>query len=192
MKLRKYLYKSNYCSKIIFLLVFSFLFCLFENFFNCDLFTIKITDPVEYHFKILTINSILSGFSLTNLGILISITNEELVKKLAGTDILLKRNILISYSIIFGSISIITSLIFVININIKFPALVKNFLSDYFIILEIVSLYISIFYFLLSLRKMLQLLTYLYKPQKKYIGEKRRHLENQLAKSIESIDEDHD
>ena len=66
----------------------------------------------EYHTNILTINSIFSGFALTNLGILLTMSDDQLIKKLEGTDILKKRNIVIGHSIIFG-----------VNFNIHFSIL---------------------------------------------------------------------
>ncbi len=190
MKLSKYLYKKNYYIKVCFVLIISLLICLIGNIFHVYIFVINIRDPIEYHFKILTVNSILSGFSLTNLGILISVSGDQLVEKLKGTDILLKRNTLISYSIIFGSVSIFISLLFVVNINININSVFSTYIGNYFFILEMLSLFISIIYFLLSVRKMIQLLSYLYVPKKIYTCDKVIKIKQQMEDSVKPIDED--
>ena len=41
----------------------------------------------EFHMDILTVNSIFCGFELTNLGILVSLTSDDAVKKLKGTEV---------------------------------------------------------------------------------------------------------
>ena len=41
----------------------------------------------EFHMDILTVNSIFCGFELTSLGILVSLTSDDAVKKLKGTEV---------------------------------------------------------------------------------------------------------
>lgn len=189
-KISEYLYNKNYTFKVILVLIISLIVCLIGNIFHFYLFVINISDPIEYHFKILTINSILSGFSLTNLGILISVSGDQLIEKLKGTDILVKRNILISYSIIYGSFSIFISLIFVVNIDIKLNKVLLGYISNYFLILEMFTLFLSIVYFLLSVRKIIQLLSYIYIPKKTYTPEKYNRIKQQMEDSIKPADED--
>ena len=184
MKISKYLYKKDYYVKVVIIMLIALIICLAGNLSGKYIFSVEINDPVEYHFKILTINSILSGFSLTNLGILISISGDQLVEKLKGTDILLKRNILISYSIIYGAISIFMSLLFVVNINISIPTIAKEYILNYFLILEMMTLFLSIIYFLLSVRKMIQLLSYIYIPKKIYTCDKIDAIRKQMDESV--------
>lgn len=185
-KIKKIVYEKDYKFKIIVVFIFTMLMCIvgcFTEYYLVPMPTLKVT---EYHMGILTINSILSGFSLTNLGILISISDDQLVKKLEGTDILIKRNVVISHSIIFGAISIGLSFLFVLNLNLsilgfmgKWLAFIKCFVFN----LEIVSLCISIFYFLISIKKMIQLLSYIYVPKITYTSEKQERLKNQIEAS---------
>lgn len=191
MKLGKYLYKTNYTTKVMLVFLIALIVCIIGNVFDFYVFEVEITDPVEYHFKILTVNSILSGFSLTNLGILISVSGDQLIEKLKGTDILVKRNVLISYSIIFGAISIIISLVFVVNINLKINDTLKIYLDNFMFILEMLSLYLSIIYFLLSVRKMIQLLSYIYIPKKVYTCDKINKIKKQMEESV-NFEEDDD
>ena len=173
------------------MLVFSLILSLWDDIFEYYLIYITVEDSVEYHFNIITINSILSGFSLTNLGILISISSDQLIKKLEGTDILIKRNVLISYSIIYGAISILISLFFVLDLRLVIKGVSISFISDFFFTAEIVALILSVVYFLLSLRKMIQLLSYIYIPKRKYTAAKISLIKNQMDNSIkEKTNED--
>ena len=83
-------------------------------------------NSVDYHTDILTVNSIFCGFALTNLGILLTISDDQLIKKLEGTDILQKRNSVIGHSIIFGAISIFISMFWVLKINFNFLRKIFN------------------------------------------------------------------
>lgn len=168
----------------------SLLICLIGNIGKVYVFKVDISNPVEYHFKVLTVNSILSGFSLTNLGILISISSDQLIEKLKGTDILMKRNILISYSIIFGAISIFLSLLFVVNIGIENDNTIINSIVHFLFITEIVSMFLSIIYFMLSIRKMIQLLSYIYIPQQKYTCDKIQRIKEQMENSVSKEEND--
>ena len=116
-QLKSIVYNKNYKSKIIIVLLISVILGFIGYYKNVFIFEYP-PNADDYHMNILTINSILSGFSLTNLGILISISDAQLIKKLEGTDLLNKRNVVISYSIIFGSMSIVASLLFIFKINI--------------------------------------------------------------------------
>lgn len=182
--LRKIVYRKNYMGKVLLLFLFSAIVCAISKFTDFCLFYIDIGNPVEYHFNIITVNSILSGFSLTNLGVLISVSSDQLIEKLKGTDILIKRNILISYSIIFGAISIFISLLFVLNFELAINNIVIELIHEFLFALEICSLILSIIYFLLSLRKMIQLLSYIYVPRNKYSEEKIELIKKQLNDNV--------
>ena len=190
-KIKSFIYNTNYVGKIMFMLVFSLILSLWDDIFEYYLIYITVEDSVEYHFNIITINSILSGFSLTNLGILISISSDQLIKKLEGTDILIKRNVLISYSIIYGAISILISLFFVLDLHLVIKGVPISFIGDFFFTAEIIALILSVVYFLLSLRKMIQLLSYIYIPKRKYTAAKISLIKSQMDNSIkEKTDED--
>lgn len=139
----------------------------------------------EYHSDILTINSIFSGFTLTNLGILLSMTDDQLIKKLEGTDILQKRNVVMGHSIIFGAISIFISAIWVLKVNLKFITKfigihMFSLIKEFFFYVEILSLIISIVYFLMSIAKMIQLLSLIHVPRKRYSEEQVNKLREQI------------
>lgn len=141
---------------------------------------------VEYHIDILTINSIFSGFALTNLGILLSITDDQLIKKLEGTDILQKRNIVIGHSIIFGAVSIFLSMLWVLKINLNFVEVLVGkwieVLKEFIYYLEIFSLIISVLYFILSIKKMIELLSLIHVPKKRYTNEQVEGMKKKIFK----------
>lgn len=183
-----FLYSKNYKLKIILFFIITFFVYLISEITSFYLFFVNIGNETEYHSNILTINSILSGFSLTNLGILISISSDQLIEKLKGTDILNKRNILISQSICFGAISIMSSLMFVLNFNVPMLQKITNILYDYLFVVELTSLLLSIIYFLLSIKKMIQLLTYLYVPKRPYTYDKIQRIRKQMKESVNFTD----
>lgn len=169
----KFLYKQNYVTKILGVGLMAVILCIFAHKMNYIVIPMPQDNIPEYHTNILTINSIFSGFALTNLGILLTMSDDQLIKKLEGTDILKKRNIVIGHSIIFGAISIFISVFWVLKINLGFLSTIigkKYFLviREFFFYIEIISLVISIFYFLLSVEKMIQLLNLLHIPRKRY------------------------
>ena len=180
----KFVYKQNYSTKIVILAIFSVFLCILAHFFNYEFIYMPSKDISEYHINILTVNSIFSGFALTNLGILLSITDDQLIKKLEGTDILQKRNIVIGHSIIFGAVSIFISMFWVLKINLNFvEAFIGeriNLIKEFFYYIEIFSLVISILYFILSIKKMIELLTIIHVPRKKYTDEKVEEMKEKI------------
>ena len=170
--MKKFIYKNNYLDKVVFACIFSIIICIIKATFDFEILKIPTKEVRGYHSDILTINFIFSGFALTNLGILLSISDDQLVKKLEGTDILTKRNTVIAHSIIFGAISISTSLPYVLNFNFDWARSLFGksiwFYSKYFFFnLEILSLCFSILYFILSIRQMIKLLSVVYVPRPK-------------------------
>lgn len=182
--LKDLLYNKNYRRNIVLFFIITFCVFLIGEISHFYLFIIDVGDETEYHSNILTMNSILSGFSLTNLGILISISSDQLVEKLKGTDILIKRNTLISHSICFGAISIMASLLFVLNINMPIASHLIDMFYNYLFTVEISSLFLSILFFLLSIKKMIELLTYIYIPKKQYTCDKIERIQEQMRNSV--------
>ena len=183
-QLKSIVYNKNYKSKIIIVLLISVILGFIGYYKNVFIFEYP-PNADDYHMNILTINSILSGFSLTNLGILISISDAQLIKKLEGTDLLNKRNVVISYSIIFGSMSIVASLLFIFKINIAGASIFKNsgvlfMCKNIVYTIEMISLLLSILYFMLSVKKMIQLLSHIYIPKKSYSKEKEEKIREQM------------
>ena len=145
---------------------------------------IIVKDYSSFGEKIVTINSIICGFSLTNLSVLISISDDQLVKKLEGTSILNRRNVAICKSVIYGAISIVTSIISFLNVNVEiFPSIVQRtekHLISFGTTVQVVSLIFSIYYFLISIKLMIRLLRYIYIPKKRYSDEDLANLKEQL------------
>lgn len=72
---------------------------------------------IDYQLSLFTISSVFAGFSFTELGILLSLMSEELIRRLKGTNIITKKSENIVNSIIYFCISGIFSLMFVIGFN---------------------------------------------------------------------------
>lgn len=185
--MKKFIYKDNYSMKVILVLLIAVLLCVIKELRGFVLIWMPVTGVSDYHSNILTINSIFSGFALTNLGILLSISDDQLIKKLEGTDILMKRNIVIGHSIIFGSISIFVSLVFLLDINFTWVRtrtieVVWDFWNYLIFNMEILTLCISIFYFILSIKKMIELLSHIYIPRPKLSDEVVEELRKKLGK----------
>lgn len=182
----KFIYKQNYVTKLVALAAFSLLLCAISHFLNYKFINMPSKNIVEYHIDILTINSIFSGFALTNLGILLSITDDQLIKKLEGTDILQKRNIVIGHSIIFGAVSIFLSMLWVLKINLNFVEVLVGkwieVLKEFIYYLEIFSLIISVLYFILSIKKMIELLSLIHVPKKRYTNEQVEGMKKKIFK----------
>ena len=150
----RFVYKQNYIVKLIVLSIFSGILCVVSHMMNYSFIYMPSKDITGYHIDILTVNSIFCGFALTNLGILLSITDDQLVKKLEGTDILQKRNIVIGHSIIFGAVSIFLSMFWVLRVNFNFlNKRMLDIMKEWLFYIEIFSLVISILYFILSIKK---------------------------------------
>lgn len=182
----KFLYKQNYVTKLIIVSLVSVLLCVISCFDDYKFIYMPTNDIVRYHMDILTVNSIFSGFALTNLGILLSITDDQLIKKLEGTDILQKRNIVIGHSIIFGAVSIFLSMFWVLKINLGFVELFigkrVEIVKEFFYYIEIFSLILSILYFILSIKKMIELLSLVHVPKKRYTEEQIEEMKKKILK----------
>lgn len=181
----KFLYRQNYKQKLFFVFAVSIIMCVLSECTGYRIIVMPQKNISQYHSNILTINSIFGGFALTNLGILLTVSNEQLLKKLEGTDILRKRNIVIGHSIIFSAVSILISLFWVFDLNFNFVVRIigKNgfrLLKELAFNIEVLSLVISIFYFFLSVAKMIQLLDLLYVPQKRYSEKQVKKLKEQI------------
>lgn len=173
--------------KLVILIVFSIILCIVSHILNYSLIYMPSENISEYHMGILTVNSIFCGFALTNLGILLSITDDQLIKKLEGTDILQKRNIVIGHSIIFGAVSCLLSIFWVLRVNFSFLNIFfsKELLAifkEFFFYVEVFSLVFSILYFILSVKKMIELLSLIHIPKKRYTEEQIENMKRKIHK----------
>lgn len=64
----KFLYKQNYVTKILGVGLMALILSIFAHKMNYIVIPMPQDNIPEYHTNILTINSIFSGFALTNLG----------------------------------------------------------------------------------------------------------------------------
>lgn len=181
----RFLYKTNYITKLFIVGIASIALCILSHKANYVIIPMPKKNVSEYHSGILTINSIFSGFALTNLGILLTMSDDQLIKKLEGTDILKKRNVVIGHSIIFGAVSIFISVFWVLKVNLSFASGIigkENFLlvKEFCFYMEVISLIVSIFYFLLSVEKMIQLLNLLHIPRKRYTDKQINELKKKI------------
>ena len=171
--------------KFVILCGFAGVICALSTIFNYKFVKMPIENIVDYHMDILTVNSIFCGFALTNLGILLSISDDQLIKKLEGTDILQKRNVVIGHSIIFGAVSIFISMFWIMKVNFGFLGIflnrkILNMLEEFFFYVEIFSLVVSILYFILSIKKMIELLSLLHVPRKRYSEKQIEDMKNTI------------
>jgi len=185
--MKSFLYKDSYSEKMLIVFLLAVILCVVKATHGFVLMQMPTENVSDYHSNILTINSIFSGFALTNLGILLSISDDQLIKKLEGTDILKKRNSVIAHSIIFGAISIFVSLFFLLDINFTWLSTIISEkvweLWNYFLFnIEILTLCVSILYFILSIKKMIELLSHIYIPKPKLTDELVEELKNELKK----------
>lgn len=162
--------KRAYLLRIAIVAVISLALCFIRQISLFSIVPMPQDDTVNYHIQVLTISSVFCGFSLTNLTLLLEVHSEKIAEKLEGTDILQKRNISISYSIMYGAISAFLAVFWVLHINID-PAnkligeglvsLIKSFLFN----VEIISLLLCIICFMISSKRMIELVSIIYKPK---------------------------
>ena len=98
-----------------------------------------------------------------------------------------KRNSVIGHSIIFGAVSIFISMFGVLRINFNFLRVILDekiidFLTEFFFYIEIFSLLISILYFIVSIKKMIELLALLHVPRKKYSDRQIEEMRKKILK----------
>ena len=164
--------RYTFLIRIAFVLLISIILWYLSEHCNMSVIPMPKNKIVDYHMQILTISSVFCGFSLTNLTLLLEVHSESIMEKLQGTDILQKRNKSISYSIIYGAISAFISVFWVLRVNINLIELhfgkgVVNLLQGVSFYLEIVSLLLCILYFLISSKKMIELVSIINEPQTK-------------------------
>ncbi len=162
--------KKDYLRRIVIVAVISVILTCIRQTLQYSFVPMPQNDIVNYHIQVLTISSVFCGFSLTNLTLLLEVHNEKMAEKLKGTDILQKRNISISYSIMYGAISAFIAVLWVLRVNsslinrligIGGVSLLKDFLFN----VEIISLLLCIICFMISSKKMIELVSIIHKPQ---------------------------
>lgn len=149
------------------------------------------------HFNLLTVSSIVAGFMFTNLGVLISVSDHDFIKKLRTTTIIENKNERIIKGIIFNILSMFISLIFILElekiffladrvlnaINIDF--IISSYLINYLAIFGITSLIMGFLYFAKSVKDINVVLKAIQKNNKKekLSDEVIKELKNNISES---------
>lgn len=139
---------------------------------------IEITDDSSFHFGIMTVNALFSGFLYSNYGLIVGLLDNEAIKQVNGTDIMQKRNIHVLWGIAYATLSVLCGLYIVL---IGYPT---NQLSSvvYIIILngEMIFMISAICLYLTSLIEMNQVITALHNPQSNDSKQKIEEIRNQI------------
>ena len=164
--------RYTFLIRIACVLVISIILWYLSEYWGFSVVPMPLKNVVNYHMQVLTISSVFCGFSLTNLTLLLEVHSESIVEKLRGTNILQKRNKSISYSIMYGAISAFLSVFWVLRVNTDFIKLhlgigVLKFLKGMFFYLEIISLLLCILCFLISSKRMIDLVFLINEPKTK-------------------------
>lgn len=164
------------------------------------LFVLKILDDkyrliyfpsnmLDFQFNMLTISTVLIGFSFTVMGILFGFSSNELIKKLENTDYMQKNVNALMNSIAFFILSIVVSFVFVLGLNESIvnrmlQAINLNVSIDKLLFLWNVSLLgVGFWYFIKELKELSTLLQFIYKVKNKISKEQVKEFEDALDKS---------
>lgn len=136
---------------------------------------------VNYQFNLFTVSSVFAGFSFTTLGILLGMSSEKVMERLQNTTVITNKSKKIVMSLWFFSLSCFISLAFIIGILVVFPLLLQRIL--YY--LGILSLVLGIFYFVLSVNAMYDLVKKIYGVNLKEASRKKDKFEQELERASE-------
>lgn len=148
--------------------------------FDYDMLDVLVNaDNSEIHFDLLTVSSIIGGFMFTSLGLLLSVSEYSIIKKLNETSIMSKKNGRIIKGLTFNMVSIFISLIFILKLekvlivfdkilkSINFNISIYGFLINYLAILGLICLVMSFIYFSLSIKDITTILRAIEEDNKK-------------------------
>lgn len=121
------------------------------------------TVPLEhsFHFSLITVTAIFGGFLYTNYSLLIGLLDNKIIKQVAGTNIINKRNRHILNGIIYATVSVVAG-VYLTTVSApssKFQSAVLCMAIN----IELSFMLSSILYFLLSLMEMHRLIVELHK-----------------------------
>lgn len=140
-----------------------------------------IKELVNYQFNLFTVSSVFAGFSFTTLGILLGMSSEKVMEKLQNTTVITNKSQKIVMSLWFFSLSCFISLAFIIGILQFLPLLLQR--SIYY--LGILTLVLGIFYFVLSVYAMYDLIKKVYGVNLQEAKRKKDVFEKELEKAEE-------
>lgn len=201
--MRRNYFKKNRENKFIGMLICVMLFCVIISACISAFGLIPVINDIDgsFYFNIITIGSIIAGFSFTNSGTIMSMSGSSLEEKLKGTDIIevcVKRLI---HSIAYCCISLIIGMLYGTNIlrtiyiivistfKVTISTNIINFVKIFCFITSVVSLTIGTVYFCLSLRSVSKLTLKIYKKEESYstdeIKKAKRILNDQKGNGIQ-------
>lgn len=189
--------KSIYFKKCLYMIGISSMIVIVNS--VLALHIIKLPDKseiVNFNFNLITINSIIAGFSFTTLGIILGLSGSELIIKISKTNIMSDKSKIIITSIVYCCASIITSMIFVLQlhdsiiyriIDIIFidqnvQLLVYNIVLELLYTICIVFLFGGLKFFLKSIREVSRLIMKIYKNKSKLSPEKVNEIKSALSR----------
>jgi len=158
-------------------------------------------DAVNYEFNLITIVTVFAGFSFSVLGLILSLSTSDIIKKLEETNLISDNCRVIYRSIISFIISFFLSLYFIVGID----AFISDFIIQnngniyFFLIARSVVFVFGICYmirgiilFMISVKKMVGLMNYIFASNMKK-AQKKIELFNKSIENIEkmqNIDDD--
>lgn len=114
--------------------------------------SLKLTMDANFHFSIITINSIFAGFLYTNYSLLLGLSDSELIKRLKSSSLIEKRNRHILSGILSAVISVIVGLIIVV-LELDLKVVAQKRINDFFVEAELLYMALAILFFLLSIKE---------------------------------------
>lgn len=143
-------------NKIIIVLIVGILVTIIDSFMDYNLMSLpKLDSNIISQFSLIIItNSIFAGVSFTTLGILISLSSADLIKKLSNTTVMLHKNYVLITCIAFCCLSISLSLIFVLRLD-------RTIINSLCLILLKGDLYYKLYYKFINFIYVVSLLSFL-------------------------------
>ena len=136
----------------------------FVSSYKFDITFVVLPNDSSFHFNLVTINALFSGFLFTSFSFMIGFLDNKIIDKLKGTDIIIRRNRHILKGIIFSIVSVCSSLLLILVLqSCTFQyELINCALCN----VEITFMFFGIGYFLLSMKEMSSLVKILYSGNK--------------------------
>ncbi|QHI72889.1 hypothetical protein [Aminipila terrae] len=147
-----------------------------------------ITNIYDYKFNLFTISSVFAGFSFTVLGILLSISSEEMIGRLKNTGIISNKAKKIMNSAILFCMSSIFSLSFIIGLDCIFINLLghEKFIHGFMSISELGYLLVGIVCFIYAVKEIYSLIVKAYDYDIKKYDEQKEKFKSALDKPKEN------
>ena len=144
---------------------------------------VNVPSDINFHFNLITVNALFGGFLYTNYSLLIGLLNNDIVEKVKDTNIIHRRNMHILKGIIYATVSVVAGLYFVFipQGDLKIQRIVSCFVGN----VEITFMIFLIIYFILSLREMKILISYVHHPQNAKSMDEIKNLKKKIKEKSE-------